>query len=58
MLRSGRVVGCMTAGRALDGAQHAELQVMVRGEEIQGSQVRKDVCNKRKSLRYGVELWY
>ncbi len=53
-----RVDVCMSAGRALGGAQHAELQAMVRGEEIQGSQVRKDVCSMRKSLRYGVELRY
>lgn len=45
MLRSGRVGVCMTAGRALGGAQHAEPQAMVRGEEIQGSQVRNKVFN-------------
>ena len=45
MLRIGGVGVYVTAGKVLGGAQHAEPQAIVRGEEIQGNQVRNNVCN-------------
>lgn len=45
LLRSGGVDVCMTAGRALGGAQHVEPQAMVRREMMRRIQVRNNLCN-------------